>query len=433
MSTDGSNSTAASLSDLVNVAILKNHEIFTRVVATIKKSVNQKKSDKKGLWQEHVATRVAVSAAKGDDGYCSAEDWVMQFHKPWIEEISNDVYCNNLREALEALPERDCYRKRLQNALDALESSTTKGTVISIKQVVGLIRCSTYVIADGECDDTDAMSIDLQLQARTISHLVKLMPQLASTSPNDIFMAVQLPLLQKIHWDAFINGGIKFESTDVESGFRSLLNLKFDETDNAHVGEKRKRSPDDDAENAKDASSSNIQYLLEAAHLARKGAVRAQHGAVIFISSVDGDETKTKVIGRGWNHDYLLDPSKAKKNKIVLHSEVHAVVDAIQTYGEDKCFEELFPKSTIMIVELKSDYGYDTSHPCPKCDPMLRAVGIPNVLHTTAHGTIKKLDFSPANPRLLSNENVAIPLGAACDEKGITCKRLQKAESAKEK
>jgi hypothetical protein len=64
-----------------------------------------------------------------------------------------------------------------------------------------------------------------------------------------------------------------------------------------------------------------------------------------------------------------------------------------------------------------------------KCDPMLRAVGIPTVLHTTPHGRIKELDMRPANAALLSNENVYIPLNAACRERNIICKRLmQKCE-----
>jgi tRNA(Arg) A34 adenosine deaminase TadA len=135
---------------------------------------------------------------------------------------------------------------------------------------------------------------------------------------------------------------------------------------------------------------------------------------------------KTTVIGRGWNHDYFLDPSTlGRKNKIVLHSEVHAVADAIFNYGEDECFERVFPRATIMIVELLSDYAYDTCHPCPKCDPLLRAVGIPTVLHTTPHGRIEELDLRPANAALLSNENVYIPLIAACRERNITCGRLQ--------
>jgi hypothetical protein len=108
----------------------------------------------------------------------------------------------------------------------------------------------------------------------------------------------------------------------------------------------------------------------------------------------------------------------------VLHSEVHAVADAICNYGEDECFERLFPRATIMIVELASDYAYDACHPRPKCDPLLRAVGISTVL-PTPHGRTVELDLRPANAALLSNENVSIPLNAACRERNITYRRLQ--------
>ena len=177
----------------------------------------------------------------------------------------------------------------------------------------------------------------------------------------------------KIQWNSFINGEIKFASAEAETEFRSLLNLDFGKQEegkfaDAHSGDKRKRPP----ENSSDASdrtdsSSTQERLLEAAHLARNGAVRAQHGAVIYVPSENAGETNDKtIIGRGWNHDYYLDKSKAKKNKLVLHSEVHAVADAIRNHGEDKCFEELSPRATIMITELESDYAYDTCHLYPK-------------------------------------------------------------------
>ena len=80
---------------------------------------------------------------------------------------------------------------------------------------------------------------------------------------------------------------------------------------------------------------------------------------------------------------------------------MHAVVDAIRYHGEDKCFGKLFSWATIMIMELESDCGYDTCHTCPKYDPLLCAVEITNVLHTTPHRTIKELSLSPVNTNLL--------------------------------
>lgn len=194
------------------------------------------------------------------------------------------------------------------------------------------------------------------------------MPQLATTDPCDIFYAVQLPLLQKLDREAFEWGGINLESRYAEDEFQSLLNLKFNDPkksklESVQAGVKRKLSDIDDRNIP--AVSGTILCLLEAAHLARNGEVRCQHGAVIYIQSQEDEEEdiQTTIIGRGWNHDFILDPLKSKKNKIVLHSEVHAIADAIKHYGEDECFNTLFPQATIMIVELKADYTYDTCHP----------------------------------------------------------------------
>ena len=419
----------ATTSGLVHIASLTNDELFTEVIAEINRSFKkEKKSNKKKDWQR-IALKVATSAAKGEEeGYCCADDWVKQFNRLSSDEDSTVSQASNFREALNSLPS-DCYRRRLDNALKALASSSHSTDNLSVKQVAGLIRGCTFLTSSISDTDTDTKD----LQTRVISHLVKSMPQLAS-NPFDIFYAVQLPLLQKLNYDTFIKGGMKFASQDSETEFISLLNLDYlseQQGKQAYkAGEKRKRISDDN--NKMDTCSPNtdvsrktIHHVLEAAYLARKGAVRAQHGAVIYIK--EGDTTK--VIGRGWNHDYLLDPSASKqaskKNKIVLHSEVHAVVDAISNYGEDECFDKLFPMAYIMIVELEGDYAYDTCHPCPKCDPMLRAVGITKVLHTTPHGKIEELGLGLANYDLLANENVYTHLIAACDERKITCKRLQ--------
>ena len=417
----------ATTSGLAHIASLTNNELFTEVIAEINRSFKkEKKSNKKKDWQR-IALKVATSAAKGEEeGYSCADDWVTQFNRLSSDEDGTVSQASNFREALNSLPS-DCYRRRLDNALSAIASSS-HSTDLSVKQVAGLIRGCSFLTSSESDVDTDIKNI----QARVISHLVKSMPQLAS-NPFDIFYAVQLPLLQKLNYDTFIKGGMKFASQDSETEFISLLNLDLSEQQGEHeykVGEKRKRISDDNTNNKidtcspiTDVSSKTIHHVLEAAYLARKGAVRAQHGAVIYIK--DGDTTK--VIGRGWNHDYLLDPSASasKKNKIVLHSEVHAVVDSISKYGEDECFDKLFPMAYIMIVELESDYAYDTCHPCPKCDPMLRAVGITKVLHTTPYGKIEELDLGLANYDLLTNENVYTHLIAACDERKITCKRLQ--------
>ncbi|KAL9183536.1 hypothetical protein ACHAXT_004392 [Thalassiosira profunda] len=390
-----------SVAGLVHAASLTNQELFTAVAAAIKQSFGRSKGGGGAKEWRSIALQIASSAARGVDGYSCKEDWVRQFKA--LSSAVVDAAApgpSNFGEALRQLPETECYRKRLDNALDALAATSNKDARrMSVRQAAGLIRGS-------------ALLASREHQTRAISQLVRCMPQLATTNPRDVFLAVQLPLLQKIDWNAFLEGGVKFASPDEESDFQQLINL---DTCDFRAGEKRKRASEE---------HSTLTHLLEAADLARKGAVRAQHGAVIYTTRDGEGAAETKVIGRGWNHNYVLKREKFGKNKIVLHSEVMAVADAIRNHGEDKCFDELFPQSTILIVELEGDYAYDTCHPCPKCDPMLRAVGIPTVLHTTPGGALEELKLGPGKPHLLSRENVCFPLGAACDELGVHCSRL---------
>ncbi|KAL7430069.1 hypothetical protein ACHAXH_003569 [Discostella pseudostelligera] len=473
------------LSGLIQTAALTNRELFTAVIAAIKRegSAKQQKQNKyydkkKDVSWQRVAMKVATSAAKGEDGYAFTNDWVARFNEflvidsdggsknengsrghgaddDDVDDAATKMIPTNFGEAIRVLSIRDCHRKRLRNALDALSSSiatpsSTKSN-LSMHQVAGLIRGSSFLSnnevgdADDSADSSSSDEDDIALQTRVISHLVQSISTLASSpsssaDPCDIFLAVQLPLLQKLHRDAFINGGFTFTPDNARAEFHHLLHLKFDK-ESRSSGEKRRRMSEVEDCDAKkndvlpySASTAVHRLFLEAAHLARNGAVRAQHGAIIYMPTsseqrCDGDG-EVQIIGRGWNHDYLLDPSTSNKNKIVLHSEVHAVADAISRYGEDECFESLFPRATIVIVELHSDYAYETCHPCPKCDPMLRAVGIGHVLHSTPHGKLAVLDYthqllnSNNSASLLSNENVYIPLSAACRELEICCKRL---------
>ncbi|KAL3796029.1 hypothetical protein HJC23_013086 [Cyclotella cryptica] len=417
------------LQGLLHVASLTNEELFPIVVAAIKRSGStkqQKRNDKDDNtpsinWQV-IAIRVAMAAAQGEVGCCCQEEWVARYQNIISSSSDNtDKVGKTLSfgEALKTLDSEDCCKKRLENALREISTlpPSTYSAQVSIRQVVGLIRTSTHL---SKCDDS---TVPLQVQA--LSCLLKLMPQIKSDAPCDIFLAVQLTILQKLNWEVFVGSGIKFATSESESEFRSLLNLDFDGMDNSivHAGSKRKRNEEKPVPSGENTSHLNtMHYLLEAAHLARNGVVRAKHGAVIFIPSEGGT---TKVIGKGWNHDFLLDRSKHQKNKINLHSEVHAVVDAIRNFGEDECFKKLFPLATIVIVELASDYAYETCHPCPKCDPLLRAVGIPKVIHTTPDGKNAELNLGPGNARLLKNDNVSVAFKAACSEQQVTCKRLE--------
>jgi len=400
------------------VASLSNHELFTEVIAVISRCFKSrnKKNERPKNWMA-IAIQIAVAAAKGQEGYSCSDKWVEQFDA--LSRNKNDT-CNETKDvtfsqALQELNGKECYLKRLNNVLDHASLPN-----LTVRQAAGLIRGSVLLSKEGNNSDETVKDI----QVSVIKLLVKTMPQLGTTSPCDIFLAVQLPLLQSLDREAFANGGISFPSKDAENEFKYLLDLDFVDCNSdtiAQVGEKRKRKSSGDRIIL---HRNKYTHLLEAAHLARKGAVRAQHGAVIVSPSADG---VVQVIGRGWNHDYLMDRAKTNKNKVVLHSECHAIADAIKSHGEDECFDVLFPKATIFIVELESDFAYELCHPCPKCDPLLRAVGLMKVLHTTPDGVITEMELGIPNCELLANENCSLPLKAACDEQGITCKRLDTA------
>ena len=443
---------------LVHAASLTNSELFTAVIGAITRSFGTgKKSGKKrgaaptsttgpsppvpasdgtparrrGDWQL-VASRVAAGAARGDVGCCRDEDYVGRYRKesaetPPGEGVTSKDCKNAIRETLGSLSEDECYRARLANAFDALSSSPNE--LLSVREVAGLVRISSHLRADG---DPSSKTSALDLQAQAIGTLLKAMPRL-QTRPVDIFNAVQLPVLQNLQFACFARGGVQFGSTDNERIFQGYLST-FGTDDKAggveeSAARKRKRSEDissSPSEHGETAKLDMTALVIEAAELARKAAVRAKHGAIIYITDDRKDGPPTvRVLGRGYNHDCLVDRVKYGKNKFVIHSENHAVVDAIRRYGEEECTSELFPKATVLIVELHSDYAYDQCHPCPKCNPLLRGVGITSVVHTTADGSLETLDISPSSAELLEIESVRIPFMAACDEAGIACKMLE--------
>ena len=421
MKTDFDQSATCHLDGLLRVASLTNEELFPIVVATINKwnrTANQTKKGEKDTsnWKD-VALRVAIDVAKGEDKCCCSDCWVTKY-----QEYSTNTSCENdtkvtklsFADALKTLDGEECNKKRLNHALDKISELqlSEANSRITIQQIVGLIRTSAYL------SDLEESTL---MQVRVLSHLLKLTPQIHESAPNDLFLAIQQPILKKLSWDIFVKSGIKFASLESESMFKSLLALQFETKDDRHVGTKRKRDEESHSDK-NDLSLIKMQFFLEAAHLARNGNVRAQHGAIIYKINADGT---TKVIGKGWNHDFLLHKSpKQNKNKLNLHSEVHAVADALRTHGEEECFNTLFPNSTIVIVELDSNGGYENSHPCPKCDPMLRAVGIPNVIHSSCNGTLEELTLGAGNIELMRNENVKVALSAACEELNVTCTRL---------
>ena len=111
----------------------------------------------------------------------------------------------------------------------------------------------------------------------------------------------------------------------------------------------------------------------------------------------------------------------------MVHAEAHAVADTIQLFEEDLAFNHIFPFATAVIVELKGDTSYDDAPPCPKCELLLRAVGVHKTCHSTDKGYVKDLDLPPSSDRSLFFRNpiVRIPFRTVCDELCIQCSRFE--------
>ena len=148
-------------------------------------------------------------------------------------------------------------------------------------------------------------------------------------------------------------------------------------------------------------------------------------------SATSGRPRETvRILGRGWNHDVYERRENLQRRRVV-HAECHAVADAIRMLGEEAAFDA-FRRSTCWVVELRDDTGYDNAPPCPKCALLLRACGVPQVVHSTREGTLRTLELPSAKPELLREESACKPLCYACDEIGVRCARLEAALKEKE-
>ena len=79
-----------------------------------------------------VSISIATSAARGVEGYHVADDWTLRCRSLLLHPDDDGARRRSLPvdgtadfgEALKSLPVRECYRSRLANALDALDSAT---------------------------------------------------------------------------------------------------------------------------------------------------------------------------------------------------------------------------------------------------------------------------------------------------------------------
>jgi len=261
---------------LADAAAMSNHELFTAVIASIrrdgtgaiknrrkgggdKKKKKKKKRKKNGgdddrggdggdggddgedggggdddRWR-HVAISVATSAARGEGGCRTAGEWAGRFRSLLLEEPAppNDGTADDgtavgvpppttdFGEALRTLPAGVCYRNRLRNALDALDSTATnardgdgdgddaRSPRLSVRRAAGLVRCASLLL-DGEsatgAGGTDAIAGggdggDLGLIACAVSGLLRSMPRRGPAGGpmlRDILLSVQSPLLRRM-------------------------------------------------------------------------------------------------------------------------------------------------------------------------------------------------------------------------------------------
>ena len=173
-----------------------------------------------------------------------------------------------------------------------------------------------------------------------------------------------------------------------------------------------------------------LECLLSAARLASHGDTPGpKHGCVL----IDGDGC---VLGEGFNHVLRAGDGRGpedgrgdepKHPPYILHAEAHAVADAIRRRGESAAFEA-FPRATAWVAELLGRVGYDDAHPCPKCEGILRGVGLRDVRHTGGVGRVVRRALGPQLPHLLAQRSVCAPLAILLRDKfgGVPCSRLSK-------
>ena len=465
------NNNTRTLPALVQNATLTNSELLGAILSAIKSSKSLGADGKKWI---HVAARghdavasIVRGAAVGTVGYRTTDDWIRHFGDAYdryqsaaadeggtytTSSCGDGVECRSLGDIVMEMPS-DGQATRLRVALDAIDVATSTSTyetaqphasanLLSVRQAVGLLRGAALVGDD-----------DRRLQSRALACLVRVVPRLAS-HPLEILAVVQTPTLRLLDWNGLGGemGPLSFiKSESQRQVFQSMVCFGKEEEDEGDAkedtcssssgnGNQKKRKRPWEGTTSSTYGSDQLMRLVEAAHLARRGDQRgAKHGAVLCVPadntiSMEGLPIQSpiglqRVIGRGWNHNILLDSSRGKnKNKIVLHSEVHAVADAIRRFGEEDCFEKLFPRATVVIVELVDDCSYEKCHPCPKCNTFLRAVGVTRALHSTPNGTMDELDMRPGNSELLARDVAKVPFRAACDEMQMRCKRLEEVE-----
>lgn len=423
-------------SNVCHLASLTDKEILVELLVAIKK-----------LGGRNEAQQWILGTSKGRDTFVqlgklavklklSPEDWPKSLKQVVLLGESSICINRSERECLQSPAQVMSTGELLDLALEQMGRNShfirlSKAVQMNLKSEGKSAECSISVRSASALVKASVEDQNTSLQKHVIQILLE---TLHNIKYANVFAAVQLPILQRFSLGVLIPA---IQSNGLDLGGLSELFVE-----NTTSVPKRRRST---------CNELKMLRFVEAAGLARRGnQMGSKHGCVICIPRhvaiaddtirdkiappCDGEyeaSTSTNydvVVGRGWNHNVLKKYDCKGGKKRMIHSEVHAVADTIRTFGEDVAFDRIFPFAEIIIMELHKDSSYDNAPPCPKCDTLLRAVGICKACHSTDRGSVEHLSWNRSNLEFLDRETVRIPLRTVCNELGVRCRRLSEAE-----
>ena len=402
--------------DIYHLATLTDKEILVELLVAIKKLGKKAQQWILGTIQ---GRRVFADLGKRTiELELCPKDWSISFKQDMahysVPDTSTSEHLISTGELLNLAVEQIMVGK---SHFNRLSKAVETNLILASKGESGY--CSTSIRTASALVKASTEDQNSPLQSNVMSILLK---ALRNEKNANVIAAVQMPIIHRLMMPTMKSSGIDFSSSDL--GMKSMPDPK--------------------------RSSNELKMLrfVEAASLARRGnQIGSKHGCVICIprhivcknemirgklpSFVGDKEASTNydvVVGRGWNHNVLVNLDSKGGKKRMIHSEVHAVADTIRTFGEDLAFQHIFPHSEIIIVELHKDVSYDNAPPCPKCNTLLRAVGICKACHSTDRGVVEHMSLDRSKLEFLDRETVRIPLRTVCNELGIHCRRLSEAE-----
>jgi deoxycytidylate deaminase len=120
-------------------------------------------------------------------------------------------------------------------------------------------------------------------------------------------------------------------------------------------------------------SKKDKSYISVARYFSTKSNAKKMHGAVI----VKGGRVLGTGYNRNKNHPAIVSPEHIKTN-----CSVHAEESAIKDANYDV-------KGAILYVARTNRHGEDRdSEPCPRCNVLIKQLGIKRVIYTTNSGRV---------------------------------------------